>query len=203
MTLWETFLWWFILPVGWLTIAVFHLSGQRSFLKMRTLHIGLGRFGLRLLLEISHPPSLSAFLMYTYTHNMKEGENLLLGDSSSLFLTAVGAIMEELAIQKIKLTFSLKGLLLMNNHIRIVALYLLVLAGHPAFADDAEEKRDAFYERLSYDRQAMCHLMAKEIHWRYSTPNAKSLLVYDKLAPAFCKWCKDLDKDHYRAVCPK
>lgn len=83
-----------------------------------------------------------------------------------------------------------------------ITAYLLVLANNSVFADDAEEKRDAFYEGFSDRRQELCYSAAHDIR-RYLTGGMEGLMRYDKLTSAFCKWCKDIDKNHYRAVCPK
>lgn len=71
-----------------------------------------------------------------------------------------------------------------------------------------ERERSFFYIGFSEIRQSICHGAAKEIHEKaFMRPPrgdpSTFLDEYEKLAPAFCKWCKDIDKDHYQAVCPK
>lgn len=76
---------------------------------------------------------------------------------------------------------------------------------YPQAKPKPQPKKELSFSELSDLRKSSCRNLAEMMFDALAVHRSglQSLVHYDKIGVMFCKWCKDLDKDEYRAACPK
>lgn len=209
MAFWETLLWWFAFPVGWLTIAVSPFVWLALFFE--NMQIAYWAWSIWLTIILGYLPP--AALMYIYTHKMNEARNLGWVLAVGLLLTVSGAVAapdmpsansphmtpdERQLYESEAIEDSIRERDAAFNE------WLATQSQQEETEDEPENETETLYITFKKERTKACHNHAKFLLTRLTQARTpEGLMFMRELGPSFCKWCKDLDKDEYRAVCPK